>query len=189
MLFRPRKNRSDVPKNSADIFTMFQPGNKRVTFLWPTLWAKSGPQVAVERVAIFFMLTPSCHPRIAVWLIHHPYRFSILTDSFPKRLTIYLQLLHHIYGRLLGASNFIFGRNLRQIPRHALIRAGISYRFYECCVHWASGSIHFQLSFHCSSPYLSPPSFRCMQRIHRSVQYESGYSIIHFQHPFHKPQC
>jgi hypothetical protein len=145
------KTARNVPQNSADIFNNVSgpeinwgdlPSTDSVSQKW-------SPSRQLSVVAIFFMLIQAATLAYAAWLIHHPYRFSILMDPFPKRLTIPIyNFIITFTGGLLGAFNLYFWTKFgARFLVMRLSRAGISYRFYERCVHWASGSIHFQLSF------------------------------------------
>jgi len=144
---------------------------------WPTLWAKMVPKVAGWGGGHLLHVDPSCHPRICSVAYSSPYRSQSFTDSFPKRLTILIYNFSSHLRRPLGASNLYFWTKLwRQIPRHgAYPEPGISYRFYECCVHWASGSIHFHCHFTAHLPFAHHPSDVCSA-------FTAAFSMIPVQH-------
>jgi hypothetical protein len=142
---------NDVSQNSADIVSNVSdpeinwsdlPSADSVSQKW-------SPNRKLHVLAIFFMLIQAAILAYAAWLIHHPYRFPILTNPLPKRLTIPIyNFVITFTGGLLGAFNLYFWTKFGAgflVTR--LSRAGVSYRFYERCAHWASGRIHFQISF------------------------------------------
>lgn len=109
---------------------------------------KWSPRRKCHFCAIFFCLIQVGALVYAAFLIRRPYLFPILKNPFPKYLTIPIyNFVITIVGSILSGINLFFWTQLGAgylVKR--LCDARITYRFYDRCIHWARGSIHFQAS-------------------------------------------